>query len=201
MNERRVHVRRRSTRPAGHRPGRWVAAAGALLLSLAAGCDLIYNQIEERNGSVEVLIINNTPYRASLTIGSYDALDLDPPGDVDFEQRRIEAHTSESVFQIDCKRNIAIGTQALVDRMLDTDADDASGFDLDAFSARVNFSAAPADSAAAALPTVGTAEGVEKLLGVDYACGDRLIFTLEEDPAAPGGFRIDFELLHKQEFN
>ncbi len=175
--------------------------AGIVLTSLSAVCDLVYNQIEERSGTVEVLVINNTPYRASFTIGSYDAWDLNPPGRVDFEQRRIEAHTTEAVFEIDCKRNIAIGTQALVDRMLETDADDASGFDLDAFGAKVNFSSAPVDSGAAALPTVGTAEGIEVLLGVDYACSDRLIFTFEEDPAAPGGFRIDYELLHREEFN
>ncbi len=201
MNQRRVRPRFEKTRKTRYSFVRCLLAAGVLLVVTTAGCNLLYNQIEERNGTVEVLVINNTRYRASFTIGSYDAWDLDPPGRVDFEQRRIEAHTTEPVFQIDCKRNIAIGTQALVDRMLETDADDVTGFDLDAFGAQVNFSSAPIDSAAAALPTVGTAEGIEKLLGVDYACNDRLIFTFEEDSTAPGGFRIDFELLHVQEPN
>ncbi len=180
---------------------RAVLTATAFVTALAiAGCDLVYNMIEERSGNVTILIINNTPYRASFTIGSYDAWDRNPPGRVEFEQRRLEAHSTEPTFGLACKRNIAIGTQALVDRILDTDGDDRSGFDADAFDDVVHFSSAPVDSTAAALPTVGTAQGIEVLLGVDFACEDELIFTFEEDPDAPGGFRIDFSVLHRKEY-
>ena len=51
---------------------------------------------------------------------------------------------------------------------------------------------------AAALATAGTAEGIEVRLGVDYACGDQLIFTFVEDAEANGGFRIEYSLLRTE---
>ena len=47
-----------------------------------------------------------------------------------------------------------------------------------------------------AVATVGTAVGLNKLVGVDFSCGDELIFTFRPDPDAEGGFRIDFQLIH-----
>lgn len=181
----------------------FAAAFLAPLTALTAGCsgDLVANLTEERTGNISVIIINDTPYRAALTLGGYDALVRDPFGPVDVSQQRIEAKTSTTPITLTCTRNTAIGTDALVERMIRTDADDVSGFDDDAFGPVVNFSSAPADSEAAALPTVGTAEGLEVRLGVDYACGDELIFTLVEDSAASGGFRIEFRLLHATEEN
>ncbi len=114
-----------------------------------------------------------------------------PPGPVTIQQPRIEAGQSTQ-FTLDCRRNVAIGTQELVRRIIDTDSDQNANFDNDAFDDVVHFSNAPANSPAAALPTVGTAEGREVLIGIDFSCNDLLIFTLEEDPNAPGGFRIDF---------
>jgi len=174
---------------------------GATLVSLSAGCSggLIANLTEERQGDITVLIINNTPYRASFSLGSYDALDRDPPGAVDFVQQRVEGHTTAAVITLQCKRNVALGTADLIQRARDTDEDEAADFDPDAFSENVNFSSAPADSDLAASPTAGYAEGREVLLGVDYSCGDQLIFTLEEDATAAGGFRVDFYLLPDEE--
>jgi hypothetical protein len=183
---------------------KWIGfAAGVVTIFVAftAGClgDLFANLVEERSGDVTVIVINNTPYRAAFTLGGYDALHRDPPGDVSLEQQRLEAHTTTAPITLTCNRNTAIGTEALVQRVIDTEADEADDFDADAFVAVVRFSSAPADSDAAALPTAGTAEGVEVRLGVDYACGDQLIFTLLEDAAAPGGFRVAFELLHSEQ--
>ncbi|MFQ5807903.1 MAG: hypothetical protein ACE5I3_15770 [Phycisphaerae bacterium] len=169
--------------------------------ALTTGCsgDFLANLIEERSGNITVIIINNTPYRAAFTLGSYDALDRDPPGNVNLEQRRLEGNMSMGPVTIPCNRNTAVGTTALIQRAIDNDADERADFDADAFVTVVNFSSAPADSDAAALPTVGTAEGVEVRLGVDYGCGDELIFTFVEDAAAPGGFRIEFRLLPAEE--
>ncbi len=167
----------------------------AMVLLLAGGCTPFLRYISEfRNGNVTVLIINNTPYRATMTVGSWDSLDRDPPGPVTIQQPRIEAGQSTQ-FTLDCRRNIAIGTEELVQRIIDTDTDqNTANFDNDAFDDVVHFSNAAADSPAAALPTVGTAEGREVLIGLDFSCNDLLIFTLEEDANAPGGFRIDFEV-------
>jgi hypothetical protein len=180
----------------------WIGVGAAIVVAtLTAGCtgELVANLIEERSGEITVVVINNTPYRAAFTLGGYDALQRDPLGEVDLQQQRLEENTSTSPLTLSCSRNTAMGTEALVQRVIDTKADEADDFDADAFAAVIRFSSAPADSDAAALPTAGTAEGVEVRLGVDYACGDQLIFTLIQDAAAPGGFRVDFDLLHSTE--
>jgi len=179
-----------------------IGFAVALVAALTTGCsgDLIANLIEERSGDITVIIINNTPYRAAFTFGSYDALDRDPPGEVDLQQQRLEGNASTAPITISCNRNTAIGTETLIQRAIDTDADEADDFDVDAFSDTVRFSSAAADSDAAAVPTEGEAAGIEVCLGPEYACGDQLIFTLVEDEAAPDGFRfrIEFDRLRAE---
>ena len=111
------------------------------------------------------------------------------------QQQRLEAMTSTEPLTLACRHQTSVGTDELVQRMIDTDVPDEDGFDDDAFASVVSFSSAPSDSVAAALPTVGTAAGREARLGVDYACGDQLIFTFVEDATATGGFRIEYRLL------
>ncbi len=172
----------------------WLAIAAALLC--LSGCDTVFflNQTAERNGNITVSFINNTPYRASFSYGSYDKLD-NSPGAVSFQQLRLEGDTTSAAQTLTCRRNVAIGTQDLVDRVLATRADENDNFDPDAFDIVVHFSGAAQDSDAAALPTRGSALGRERLLGADYSCGDQLVFTFEEDPNAEGGFRIDFTVI------
>jgi len=174
---------------------------GGLLLVLG-GCSgrLIANLTEERSGSVTVVFINNTAYRASFTFGSFDDLDRDFANtQVDFQQRRLEAHSSTPPISLNCQRDFAVATQKLVDRLVAINADQQSGFDRDAFAATVSFSDAPTDSDAAALPTVGTAEGIILRLGNDYSCEDQLLITFEQDATSPGGFRIDVAVLIDRE--
>lgn len=172
-------------------------AALALLPLATAGCFIeFFSTIsEELTGNVSVVFINNTSARAALTFGSYDPLQLDPPAPANVQQTRIEANTTSQTFSVVCRRTVAIATQDLVDRVVLTNGDDAAGFDREAFNAEVNFSNAPADSDAAALPTVGIALGREVRVGVDYKCGDQLIFTFVQDAEADGGFRIDFSVI------
>lgn len=179
------------------KPIAFVAGLVALFATLTVGCsgDFLANLIEERSGGISVIIINNTAYRASFTLGGYDALVRNPPSAAELKQRRIEAATTTSAITLDCVRNIAIGTEALVERVIETEGHLAANFDDDAFSEFVHFSSAPIDDETAALPTVGTAEGREVRLGVNFACGDQLIFTFEQDAAATGGFRIDYAVL------
>jgi len=175
-----------------------LAALGACLVAFVSGCaNFIANQTEERSGSITVTFINNTRYRAAFTCGSYDPLDRDlPRGPVDLQQFRLEAGNIQDAVSFDCQRSFVIGTEGFIQRALDLQEDDQEGFDADAFDTVVHFSSAPLGSAAEALPTVGTAEGIETRLGVDYACNDELIFTFVEDATAPGGFRIEYHLLH-----
>lgn len=171
-----------------------LAVAGAGWLS-SAGCGNVWkNLTKERDGNVSVQFVNETLYRAGFSWGAYDKWDRSP-GPAVLEQDTIGPQSTLAPTSISCLRNLAVGTADFVDRVVQTGADeDLATFNPDIFSTQVSFSDAPQDSDAALLPTVGTAEGVEVRLGVDYSCGDLLIFTLVEDPDAPGGFRVDFEL-------
>lgn len=175
---------------------RYGALIGGLLAALC-GCEgnLILNQVEERSGNIAVLFINNTPFRASFSFGAFDSLDREPPGAVNFQQLLLEANTSNAPVTLPCRRDVAIGTQELLDRAIDTNATSIANFNRDAFLVGVAFSSAPAGTPGSALPTDGTARDRDVRLGVDYSCEDQLIFTFEVDDTAPGGFRIDFSVI------
>ncbi len=176
------------------------ALAGAFVLASFGGCispTFLLNQTAVRSGNLTFDFVNNTRYRASFSFGAFDALDRGPGG-VEFNQLRLEAGLSAVATVTQCARNAVIGTQEFLDRVLATDADQTDDFDPDAFSIVVNFSSAPVDSATAGLPDIGTASGLELLLGIDYSCDDRVVFTFEEDPDAPGGFRIDFVVIQDE---
>jgi hypothetical protein len=170
---------------------------GGIIIVWGAGCspELLRYLTAERTGNISVLFINDTGYRASFSYGVFDSLDRNPPGSMQFQQLRLEKKSTSDVITLTCARNLAIGTQEFYQRGLDQDVQHGSGFDPDAFDTVVHFSDAPADSELAAAATVGTAEGAGKLLGVDFTCADEIIFTFVEDPAAPGGFRIDFAVI------
>lgn len=174
-----------------------LAGMAAALFAVFTGCigTIAQNQLAERTGDITFVFINSTPYRAAFSYGTWDAWDR-TPGPVDLQQLQLAPNTTSDEATVPCRRNAAVGTQDFVDRVIATRADEElQDFDPDAFDTVVHFSSAPSGTGAAALPTVGTALGIEKLLGVDYSCGDQLIFTFVEDPDAEGGFRIDFEVI------
>lgn len=179
----------------------WVAGLAAGLFVLACGCDgtAVAYLFEERQGNVRVQIINNTGFRALITFGAWDALDRNPPSAPVVQQQRIEAHTSTTALTIQCRRNLAINTPSLIERIRDTNVDRSQNLDEDLLNDSVFFSSAPSGSPGGTLPTAGTAEGIEVRLGVNYTCEDLLIFTLVEDAAAPGGFRIEFRRVQDEE--
>jgi len=170
----------------------------ALLAGLMTGClgDLVANLVEERTGEVTIIFINDTPYRAGFSFGSYDAFERSKTASITFEQQSVEPNTNTTPVSLPCRRNTAVGTEAFIERVLYTDTQLGTSYDPDIFGPLVNFSSAAPDSPAAGLPIEGTAVGIEVRLGVDYAWGDQLIFTFVEDAAAPGGFRIEYDLVH-----
>lgn len=178
-----------------------IVGASIVLAGANVSCngDFVANLTEEASGNITVSFNNNTRFRAVFAFGSWNSLDRTPPGPVSLQQLRIEARQTVAPATLPCRRNFAIGTDELLQRVIDTNGTAAAGFDPDVFVSVVNFSSADANSDAATLPTAGTAAEFRALLGVDYKCGDRLIFTFQEDAAAPGGFRIDFELLPSEE--
>lgn len=184
------------------RPAAAVAAAAAgAVLAGSAGCGSVWlNLTKEKTGTISFVFINDTEYRASFSYGTYDAWDRSPPGAVTLQQIAVAPHTTTAPQSVTCRRNAAVATQEFVDRVLATDADrNLTTFEPDRFDSVVHFSSAPADSDAADLPTQGTAAGREVLLGIDFSCGDQLVFTFVEDPDAEGGYRIDFEVIRNED--
>lgn len=161
-----------------------------------SGCGgtVVANLVKERTGNITIRFINDSDYRAAFSYGTWDEWDRSP-GPINFEQTIVGPRVTLAPVTLPCARNFAIGTQKLVDRVLLTDADDTDDFNPDAFDVVVHFSHGTSDTDVEAVPTRGTALGIEKLLGVDYSCQDQLVVTFVEDPDAEGGFRIDFEVL------
>jgi hypothetical protein len=181
---------------------RAIAISGLAALALAAGFSalsgclqtIVLNQTKERTGDIGMVFVNTTAADAGFTYATWDQWDHSP-GTINMQQISVPAFTSSAAVTLACARNAAIGTQNLVTRVLDTKADVTDTFVPELFDTVVHFTQAGADSSAANLPTAGTANGVELLLGVDYSCADEIVFTFVEDADAPGGFRIDSEVI------
>ncbi len=173
-----------------------IAVGIAMMLSSSGGCigDIAKNLTKERQGDINVQFINETSYNATFTFGTYDAWDR-TPGAVTLQQYRVVDGEATDVVTVTCRRNFAIGTEGFVQRVVDTDGNDDPGFQEEWFDTTVHFSNASSDVVAGALPTVGTAEGLELLLGIDFSCNDLIIITFVEDAQADGGFRIDYEVI------
>jgi len=151
--------------------------------------------------TIQVGFVNNTPFRAIFTYGSYDQLDEDTIPI--FGQLRLEAHTSSNQTAQACQSSYSTGGSELV-RLIDTNRNNAAVNITDerALVDGVYFSGAPLGDPLAAEPTEGTAQGMVVLNGVDFSCrrtdiddttgSGLLMFTFEQDATAPGGFRIDY---------
>ncbi len=182
------------------------ALVGLSLLPLpallgSAGCspEFVANLFEERSGNISVVFINNTTARAIFSFGTYDALDLDPPGPASLEQLRLGALSSSAAVTLPCRRNFAVGTQDFLDRVVAVRGDQTADFDGEAFDDIVRFSNAAVGSDAEGLPTAGNAAGRELRLGAEFTCEDRILITFEPDATTAGGFRIDVTVIQDEE--
>ena len=153
----------------------------------SAGAPLIIGPIGGNGGGA-------TTADAGFTYATWDQWDHSP-GAINMKQLTVAALTSSTVDTLPCARNAAVGTQDMVTRVLETEADVTDTFNPDLFDTVVRFTTTNAGTGADSLPTAGTAQGVQVLLGVDYSCEDEIVFTFVEDPDAPGGFRVDFEVI------
>jgi hypothetical protein len=154
---------------------------------------------------MSVGFINNTPFRAIFTFGGYDQLDQDglPIG---FGQIRVEGNTSSPQIAQPCRKTFSVGGDELILRIERNREDPVLVItDEAALVNGVNFSGAPLGDPLEAEPTEGTAEGMDRLIGVDFTCERTdirqnsgtglLLFTFVEDAASPGGFRIDYQFV------
>jgi len=140
---------------------------------------------------LRVAFINNSPFRAIFTFGSYDPLDQNtsPTG---FGQLRLESGATSPVQNQPCRKSFSVGGEELI-RLIDVR--NLTVNDARALIDGVNFSGAPLGDPLEAEATEGTALGRVDRAGVDFTCDSVLIYSLEQDATAPGGFRIDLQVL------
>ena len=174
-----------------------LALVAAGLFSTLGGCfgDLAKHLTKERTGNITMVFVNETRYRAIFSYGTWDEWDRSP-GPVSLQQALLDPQIGNEPATLPCRRNAAIGTQPFIDRVIETNADEAlSTLIPEALNPEVRFSRATFSAGPDYLPTEGTAQGVELLLGVDFSCEDQIVFTFVEDPDADGGFRVDYEVI------
>jgi len=151
-----------------------------------------------RRGNVGVIVLNNTPYRAVFTLGSYDQSDAQ--AQPDFRQFLLEgaptldSDSGSSLLSFDCARVFSMGGPRLLALI---DSTDSANVVQDALIEGVEFFAVDSANPDAAPVSQGLAAPFEVLLGVDFPCNSLLIFKLEVNDAGPSQepFRVDFELI------
>ncbi len=182
--------------------GKLTFTVSLCLATLAvAGCinfDAFVNNTKEIEGQVGVVFTNSTIYNISFTWGTWNDLDRQTPRLVDIDQVRLSGLTSTDIRLLPCARNMAIGTDKFVDWVMLSSEIDELAFEIELLNPVVHFSDAATDTDASTSPTVGTAEGVELLLGLDYSCDDQIMITFVEDPDATGGFRLEWAVIKDQ---
>lgn len=172
-----------------------LAAVVLMIGAIGAGCETSPNLYTPLTDPVTVAVINATPYRAIFTGGAYDPLDQNttPQGDGLLVASAAEDPQNQGVIAmktLGCRRALTIGAADFVQLIKDKKV---TVTEKRALVTGVYFSDAPAGSPDEANPTVGTAEPLTILQGVDYPCGSYVIFRLVEDATAPGGFRVQFD--------
>jgi|CXWL01.1.fsa_nt_gi hypothetical protein len=178
----------------------------AVALLSAAGCGEAWVNLTAslggdtaggRRGSIGVIVLNNTPHRAVLTLGSYDQSGTDAQPDF-FRQfeldgaRVLEGNADGGSLDFKCARVFSIGGPRLLALIDSTNPADVAQ---DALIEGVEFFAIDAANPDSVPVSQGVAAPFEVLLGVDFPCNALLIFQLEVNDAGPQPFRIDFELI------
>lgn len=172
--------------------------AVTLVVGALNGCGGSPNLTSPLDDPITVAVVNRTPYRAIFTMGAMNQLDENTVPE--FLNVRLESQENDPDFlgvdafvtQRGCYRAAMLGAQELINQIREQARKGlVTVEDEQAMVVGVNFSDAPEGSPDETNPTVGTAEPLTALQGIDYPCGSMVIFTLEEDPEAEGGFRID----------
>lgn len=200
----------RDTRACHHEQGISGAAVIRILLSVIAfgglaGCGgalagsfgSLGGDTAGERGTLGVLFINNTPYRALLTAGTFDPADENSnPTFVQFgsdpSRRVLEGGTSSEVVSLTCARVFSVGGEALIARIRATA--DENEIDATAMNAGIGFSSAPMSDDDAGVANQGRATARTFVLGADFPCNALLIVRLEvaDTGTAPFTFRFSY---------
>ena len=161
-------------------------------------------------GTFSVLFVNNTPYRAAFTVGSYDQTDQDTVPDAQqftltAEGTNLDAGETSDVLTIDCAQVLAIGSQRLLyfieeNLAYGVEVEEASFVEGVAFYDMSEDAESDEDGCPPAAPAF------EALLDVDFPCGSLVIIRFEHDDtgsqtftcngeSVPYEFRVDFEVV------
>jgi hypothetical protein len=152
-------------------------------------------------GQVQIVFLNNTPYRSVFTFATYDQ--TDPSSEPDFRQFGhdedgliLEGDSTSPIGALDCGRVFSIGGPRMLALIADN-LPDAPMAD-EAFIEGVEFFSVPDDDSEAARVSQGKSPPFEALLGVDFPCHALLIVRFEIDDLGPAPFHVDFELIPSQ---
>ena len=190
------------------RSTRWMVLLA--LLSCCGSCDglaqLFLNQTASlggqsavQPGTIGVLFINNTPYRAVFTAGSFDQMnqftqpDIEQFGSAD-DEFPLAGDSQTSILDFRCARVFSIGSPALR-QLIEENLPDVDLVE-SALVEGVEFFAVQGEALEdETLVSKGFAPAREVLLGVDFPCNGLLIFRFEFDDIGDSPFRIDFQVI------
>ena len=147
-------------------------------------------------GEISVVFINNTPYRAIFTAGTYDNLDQETTPDivqVTSTSSALEGNSQSPPGQLTCARVMSVGGAGLVTRVRQNLA--ANQFDDELLFEGVRFSSAATDDEQADEATQGTAPARVAYIGSEFECGALLIYRLEFDDAGPNPFTVELTVI------
>ncbi len=180
----------------------------ALGLVALCGCSVdFYNRtaslggdVSGSRGEVQIVFINNTPFRAVFTFGTYDQ--TDQSSEPDFHQFAydpdgliLEGDSTSPVGAIECARVFSIGGPRLLALIADN-LPDAPVAEEALIEGVDFFSVSDGSSGATSTPVgQGAAPPFEALIGVDFPCETLIIIRFEIDDLGPAPFRVDFELI------
>jgi len=182
-------------------------APAAIVLFCAGGCAFdallrttasLGGNTAGQRGNVEVLFINNTPFRAVFTFGTYDNLDQDSMPQLqqfssDTQTMNLEGDSQSAILQIPCARVFSIGGQGLITRVRNQ-LDDGQ-FQEEALVPGVNFSSAAVGDDDADAATEGTAAPHTAFIGSDFECNALVIYRFEFSDVGPREFEIDMSVI------
>lgn len=184
------------------------ACAIAALLASASGCDSLTHLTTTLGGTnagdrgtVQVIIINNTPHRAVFTVGTFD--DMDRFSEPVFEQfgvkdreQNLDGDSTSPILSLSCGRVFSVGGKRMLD-LIARNLPDETTID-EATIEGVKFYELPTDATADPV-LIGEAPSLEALIGEDFGCGSIIVLHCEFDDAAPQtSFRVDFRVIPAQ---
>lgn len=150
----------------------------------------VSNATAVREGNMTFVVSNQTGDRLSITILSYDPLNLERPSDRQTNTLVLEPGATQQRVVV-CRRQLAFGGEmvrlwGVEDQVQNTAA----------FGPEILFSdsSVPSTAAGGLAGGRGSAAPFNLQLGVDYSCGERVEVRFFRDAGRPGGYGHDVVL-------